>query len=109
MLIGKHRSWMPIRSSACVANDSVFVGGNDGHVYCFDIRNGGLRWKQRTQQPGISSPPFSEGLGFVGSLDNNFYALDSEGGWPAWRFPPNHYVNASPRVLRARAFFGGVG
>lgn len=37
----------PIRFAPTVANSRLFVGSDDGHVYCLDARDGSLIWKRR--------------------------------------------------------------
>jgi len=37
----------PVRFAPMVANDRVYVGSDDGYVYCLDARDGKLIWKYR--------------------------------------------------------------
>jgi outer membrane protein assembly factor BamB len=37
----------PVRNTPTVANDSVYVGSDDGWVYCLAAANGDLRWRYR--------------------------------------------------------------
>jgi len=42
----------PIRFAPTISNERVYVGSDDGYVYCLDARNGVLMWKYR---PGPSN------------------------------------------------------
>ena len=41
----------PIRFAPTISNERVYVGSDDGYVYCLDTRKGALKWKYR---PGPS-------------------------------------------------------
>lgn len=95
----------PVRFAPSVADDRVYVGSDDGHLYCLDARNGSLLWKYR---PGptaekvlgngrmISLWPVRTGVlvedGVVYGTAGVFpyeglylYALDAQNGDVIWR------------------------
>ncbi len=65
-----------INSSPTVANDTVYVGSNDGNVYAMDAATGAVLWATDTGAPVDSSPAIANGLLYVGSDDGRFYALE---------------------------------
>jgi outer membrane protein assembly factor BamB/serine/threonine protein kinase len=95
-----------IHSSPAVFEGKVFVGCNDGHVYCFDVENGCSRWKFDAGDRVVSSPAVVEGRLFVGSLDGRLYCVDTAEGEKAWDFRTGGWVVSSPAVSEGRVFVG---
>jgi eukaryotic-like serine/threonine-protein kinase len=100
-----HRGWLPgappasapsvawhfatgarIVSSPVVADGTVYVGSDDGHVYALDAASGQLRWAWRTEGPVPSTPAVSDGRVHVLSYDGRLHTLDAASGAPLWMF-----------------------
>jgi outer membrane protein assembly factor BamB len=106
----------PVRSSAAIAENAVYVGSDDGYLYALDLETGVLRWKYRTGSPVASSPAVANGRVFVGSDSGSVYAFLAEGdkrltedrvGLQLWRFDAGDAVVGSPLVtLSGRTVFG---
>jgi len=87
----------------------VYVGPDDGNVYCLDAANGSLIWKRNAgghiqvnfgAAPALrSSPNAVEGRVYVGSLDTNVYCLDATDGTVIWTYKTGGYVTSSPAVV----------
>jgi outer membrane protein assembly factor BamB len=73
-------------SSAAVANDTVYIGSNDHHLYAIDVESGAVRWKFDAAGRVTSSPAVSGGVVYFGSYDGNFYAVDAAKGQLKWKF-----------------------
>lgn len=95
-----------VHSSPAVEGGRVYVGSNDGEVYCLDAGNGSLIWRFETGSTVHSSPAVAEGMVFVGSYDGNVYCLDAGDGSLVWMFKTSGYVHPSPTVADGRVFFG---
>jgi outer membrane protein assembly factor BamB len=67
----------PFLSSApAIAGTMLYCGSPDANVWAIDTRNGGIKWKFKTQRPIISSPALSPSGIFVGSQDGNLYQVN---------------------------------
>src|SRR5947209_11199750 len=55
-LLWKIKTAGPVKSSAAIVKDRVFVGSNDGNVYAFDLANGAKVWTFKTGGAVESSP-----------------------------------------------------
>nr|MBP7371145.1 PQQ-like beta-propeller repeat protein [Arenimonas sp.] len=73
-------------SSPVVAQDTVYFGSGDGHVYALDAHTGVVRWKFSTGNVVHASPVYANGVLYIGSWDSNLYAIDATTGKEQWRF-----------------------
>ena len=106
----------PVRSSAAIAENTVYVGSDDGYLYALDLETGALRWRYRLGAPAASSPAVASGRVFVGSDNGSVYAFLVEGdkrltedrvGLQLWRFDAGDAVVGSPLVtLSGHTVFG---
>lgn len=73
-------------SSPTVANDMVFIGGDDGIMYAFNVADGSISWS-KVLSPGsiVSSPIYKNGIIYVGGGDGKMYALQSGTGNLVWQ------------------------
>jgi outer membrane protein assembly factor BamB len=99
-------------SSPAVANGCVFVGCNDGAVYCLNSSNGALVWYYPTerQYPNVSeaasSPAIDNGCVYIGSGDGNVYALNASSGAKLWSYTTGNEVRSSPTVIDGVVYIG---
>lgn len=74
--------WGKFWSSACVADGKLYIGGNDGNLYCLDAEEGNPVWtyrssaRRRFAQPRgiLSSPALADGKVFV-TVEGDLLAL----------------------------------
>ena len=64
-----------VDSSPVVANDVVYVGSADGHLYALDAGTGNRLWRYETGSGVESSPTVANGVVYVGSKDSYLYAI----------------------------------
>ncbi len=93
-------------SSPAVANGRVFVGCNDGAVYCLNSSNGELVWYYPTESEVKSSPAIDNGCVYIGSGDGNVYALNSTNGSQLWNYTTGNEVESSPAVVEGVVYIG---
>lgn len=86
----------PVRSSAAIDNNRVYIGSNDGHLYCLDLAKGERIWAFKTEGPIESSPLLLDNKVYFGSSDAYLYALDKEKGTLAWKFETGDRILGSP-------------
>lgn len=72
-------------SSPAVANNTVYIGSGDQHVYALDAATGALKWSFATGDVVHASPAVANGVVYIGSWDRNLYALDASTGRERWR------------------------
>jgi len=95
-------------SSPAVANDMVYVGSFDHHVYAFDATTGRIVWMTPTKDIIYSSPAVANGVVYVGSADFNVYALNASSGHVLWTFRTGGIVGSSPTVVNDVVYIGSA-
>src|SRR6266513_1904054 len=60
----------PVKSSAAIEQDRVFIGSQDGNLHALDFATGKQFWIFKTGGPVESSPLFLDGKVFAGSSDS---------------------------------------
>jgi outer membrane protein assembly factor BamB len=94
-------------SSPAVADGEVFVGCNDGAVYCHSVSTGKLVWffyQNKTQM--MSSPAVSGGSVFVGCNNGDVYALNESNGRQLWNYTTGGWVGSSPAIADGVVYVG---
>ena len=94
-------------SSPAAIDGKVFVGCNDGAVYCLNPTNGKLLWffyENKTEM--MSSPAVSDGSVFIGSNNGNIYALNESNGHQLWNYTTGGWVGSSPAVVAGVVYVG---
>jgi len=86
-------------SSATLADDSLYIGSADGHLYALDPQTGTQRWRFRTGDIVRSTPVVSHGSVLFGSRDGLVYALDAGTGALRWKRATGDVVNSSPTLV----------
>jgi len=98
-----------VESSPAVADGKVYVGSNDGNVYCLDASTGVKVWNYTTGGAVRSSPAVADGRVYVGCWgDNNFYCLDAATGDKIWNYTTGSDVWSSPAVADGRVYIGSI-
>jgi outer membrane protein assembly factor BamB len=97
----------PVRSSAAIADNTVYVGSDDGYLYALSLETGELRWSYRIGSRVASSPAVALGRIFVGADDGAVYCFDANAdkrlseqriGRQLWRYRTGGAVVGSPLV-----------
>ena len=95
-----------VESSPAVADGRVYVGSDDGRVYCLDAANGAQVWNYTTGFWVRSSPAVADGRVYMGSLDCRVYCLDASTGAQVWNYTTGGYVYSSPAVAEGVVYVG---
>ncbi|WP_222913915.1 PQQ-binding-like beta-propeller repeat protein [Natrinema sp. SYSU A 869] len=77
-----------VRSSPVVADNTVFVGSDDGKLYAINKRTGTEKWSLNSGETIASSPAIIDDTVFVANKAGQVYALDSETGEVKWDKQP---------------------
>ncbi len=80
---------------------NIYIGSNDGTLYCLDGVSGKLIWKYETDSPIVCSPALHDGKIFFGNLKGDFYALNRATGDKIKMVKLGSQIRSSP-ALSAR-------
>jgi outer membrane protein assembly factor BamB len=97
-----------VDSSPAVVDGRVFIGSNDGHMYCLDALTGVKLWNYTTGDWVVSSPAVADGLLFVGSFDHTFYCLNTSDGRHVWNYTTGGMISASPAIANGIVYVGSL-
>ncbi len=64
-----------VRSSPAIADEVVYFGSEDSHLYAVDIKTGQQKWKFKTGGWVSSSPAVADGVVYFGNTDGHLYAV----------------------------------
>ena len=93
-LIWRFKTGGPVHSSPAIAGGKVFVGSDDGKMYCLNSSTGDLLWSYTTPdaRPIQSAPAIADNRVVFGCFDNKTYCLDAVTGALLWTYKPANCV-----------------
>ena len=95
-----------INSSPTVADETVYVGSDDGNLYAVDGATGIEEWSFETGGMVISSRRVVDGTVYIGSGAGTLYAVDAATGTEKWAFETGGLVKSSPTVADGTVYVG---
>ena len=96
-----------IQSTATILGSQVFVGSNDGSLYCINAQSGAKMWSFATGGPVISKPAALGQTKIVfGSQDGKVYCLDASSGEKQWEYTAGGSVLSDPLAEQDRIYVG---
>lgn len=95
-LLWSYQTGGPIKSSATIVGNHVFVGSNDRNLYALDFATGKKIWAFTNSEAIESSPLVLNGTVFVGANDACIYALDAATGKQLWKFATGDKILGAP-------------
>jgi outer membrane protein assembly factor BamB len=105
-LVWKFQTEDEVRSTPVVANDTVFIGSYDNHLYALDARSGRLAWKFPTEGGICVAPAVWKNLVVVGSEDFNVYGIQAATGQEVWTYRTWQPVRSSPKLYGEGLYVG---
>jgi len=90
----------PIVATAAIANESVFVGSQDGDFRAIDLESGKEKWMKQLGDTLESSACILDGVVYVGSGDGALYALNAETGEEIWKYQTEGEILGGVNFLR---------
>ena len=96
----------PVKSSAAIVQDRVFIGSDDGNVYALALADGKKVWAFKTGGGVESSPLVLEGKVFVGSSDAFLYAIEAATGKLLWKYETGDKLLGAPNWVKLDAGSG---
>jgi outer membrane protein assembly factor BamB/tRNA A-37 threonylcarbamoyl transferase component Bud32 len=95
-----------VRSSARIADDTLYIGSYDNNLYALQAADGSFIWKYATEGGIASTPCIHEDAVLVGSEDGNLYAISRRTERLLWTCQTNGCIRSSSRIELGHAFFG---
>lgn len=100
----QHALW----STPVVAEDHIYLGGLDHHVYSISLDTGSENWSTDLSSAITDSPTLTDGLLLSGTFGGMLSALDASSGQIEWEFQADDSIWGSPAVSDGTAYFGDV-
>jgi outer membrane protein assembly factor BamB len=104
--IWSYTTGLDVYSSPAVADGKVYIGSDDGKVYCLDAITGALIWSHEIGGSVLSSPAVAYGKVYIGSDDYKVYCLDATTGAFIWSYTTGGGVESSPAVADGKVYIG---
>ncbi len=96
-----------VDSSPAVVDGRVYVGSDDGNIYCLSAATGAHIWSYTTGGAVKSSPAVVDGKVYVGSDDNKLHCLNATDGALIWNCTTGATMRySSPAVANGRVYLG---
>jgi outer membrane protein assembly factor BamB len=95
-----------VDSSPAVVDGRVYVGSNDGKIYCLNSSTGSFLWSYTTGAIGYSSPAVINGKVFIGTINGTVYCLNATEGTKIWEYTTSGQVWSSPIVTNGKVYIG---
>jgi len=93
-----------VHSSPAVTDGKVYVGSDDGRLYCLDAEDGDELWNSSIiGTVGSSSPAVVDDRVYIGG--DSFFCLNAENGSLVWNYPSSH-ISSSPVIVDDRVYVG---
>ncbi|MCS7159366.1 MAG: PQQ-binding-like beta-propeller repeat protein [Gemmatales bacterium] len=103
----------------CISNGRLYIGNNNGLVYCLDARSGKRYWSFACSSYVECTPAARDNRIVFGSFDGNVYCLDAQNGKLLWQFATGprlpgtkgyndvtRGVDSSPALVNGLVYFG---
>jgi len=103
--VGRRLAWAfqtgaEIKSTAAVAEGSVYLTSWDARLRALRVDNGQQRLEYRTSGASMSSPSVYQSTVYFGSDDGILYAVDADDGHLKWAFQTEGPILSSPTVIQ---------
>ncbi len=100
-LLWTYKTAGPVKSSAAIVDGKVFVGSDDKHLHCIDLKTGKKVWTVATEAEIESSPLVLDGAVYVGSADGGLYAVNVANGKTNWVYKTEDKILGAPNWVAA--------
>jgi len=93
-----------IYSSPAIVSNRVYVGCENGLVYCFDANSGAQQWTRDLGGYVSSSPAVVGSNLYIGASNSDLYCLDTQTGAINWNYNCAAAIEASPAVAQGNIY-----
>ena len=101
----------PFAASPAVFGDRVYIGSDNGKLYCLDEFTGKAIWEFEADYEIFASPAVADGRVYVGeglhyTDDAKLYCLDASTGKLLWFFPTSSHIEFGATLFDKKVYFG---
>lgn len=86
-------------STPAIWENRLYIGGEDGHLHCFNAASGERVWAFRTGAAVWCSPCVIDGKVVFGSRDHHLYCVDALSGQEIWKVRLDGRIISSPCIV----------
>jgi len=90
----------PIVATAAIADETVYLGSQDGDFRAIDLESGKEKWMKQLGDTLESSACVLDGVVYVGSGDGALYALKGDTGEEIWKYQTEGEILGGVNFLR---------
>jgi len=91
-------------SSPAVADGKIYMGSEDGKIYCLNATTGEHIWNYTTGSYVFHCPTVVDDKVYIGSWDHKVYCLNAKTGVLIWNYTVGGWVESCPAVADCRVF-----
>jgi eukaryotic-like serine/threonine-protein kinase len=91
-----------------VVGDRLWVGGDDGLMYCLAADSGKVHWTYKVGKGIWSSPCVVDGKVLFGTYDPTYYMLDAEKGKLVWSYPMGQRTHSTACIVGGHVYVGSA-
>ena len=92
----------PVKSSAVIGADRVFIGSDDGNLYAVNFADGKQVWGFKAASAVEAPPLLVNHSVYAGTMDGMFFAVDAGSGTLRWKVQTDGKILASANVVARR-------
>ena len=93
-------------ASPIVKNDRVYIGSNNGQMYCLTSDKGEVVWQHLVRGPIWATAPVVDGRVVFGDKAGWIYMLSADDGRRLWELKIGENINATAAILGGRIYIG---
>jgi outer membrane protein assembly factor BamB len=83
----------PVYASPAYYNGNIYIGSDDGNLYCLDALTGSKQWEFKTGGLIRCRPAISAGNVYFASDDGYLYSLNASTGVQNWSYNIGNHIN----------------
>ncbi|MHC5082678.1 MAG: outer membrane protein assembly factor BamB family protein [Planctomycetota bacterium] len=99
-LAWKFQTGDAIKSSAVIADGTVFITSMDGFIYAVELETGTECWRFEADDELEASAVYYEQTLFLGSSGGTFYAIDAGTGNPRWKADIGSQIAGAANIVQ---------
>ena len=93
-------------ASPIVHDNRIYIGSNNGYMYCLTSEKGELVWQHLVRAPIWGTSPVVDGRVVFGDKAGWMYQLSAKNGERLWELQIGENINATPAILDGHVYIG---
>lgn len=94
-LLWTFKTGRAVKSSPVIADNTVYIGSNDGYVYALALDTGSNFWRFNTGDNVEAPPLLHDIMIYAGSENGTVYAIDASSGTQVWTYSTDDKIIGS--------------